>query len=151
MIPACKMSGRPASAKSSATPKYRGLLGAESKKIRRDGDKTYILASGDPESADAEWYDFSGAPIDPAQLQFGIGKDRIQAIDDPVYVTPDDPQLMSLPESPYRKDERPKTNDEIMVSGYVVGDVARAFPVGLLDRHELVNDTIGGRPVTVGW
>ena len=41
--------------------------------------------------------------------------------------------------------------DEIMVIGFAVGTEARAYPVGLLDHHELVNDSLGGKPVTVGW
>jgi hypothetical protein len=133
--------------------KYRGLLGPESKKIKRVGDKTYIWAGGDePASKDAHWYDFTGSLIPPEELQFGIGKDRIRAIDDPVYVSPDDPRLLKLvPPSPYRKDERPHSNDEIMVTGYVKNGEARAYPISLLDFHELVNDRIGGRPVTVGW
>jgi len=88
----------------------------------------------------------------PAEdLQFGIGQDRIEAIDDPVFVEPDDPRLLEIPASKYRPSEAPKTNDEIMVIGYVYGDDARAYPAALLDGHELVNDMVGGKPVTVGW
>ena len=132
-------------------PNYRGMLGAGNKKIKVVSGKTYVWAAGDPNSADSKWYDFTGAPMPPEKLQFGIGKDRIRAIDDPLFVSPDDPRLMDLPNSPYRRDERPKNNDEIMVIGYANGDDARAYPVGLLDRHELVNDRVGGKPVTVGW
>ena len=46
---------------------------------------------------------------------------------------------------------KPKSNDEIDVIGYVDGDDARAYPIALLDQHELVNDNVGGKPVTVGW
>ena len=76
---------------------------------------------------------------------------RIRAVDDPVYVRPDDPRLMDVPVSPYRKKDRPKTPDDIMVIGYVHNGEVRAYPTALLDRHELVNDEIGGKPVTVGW
>ena len=38
-----------------------------------------------------------------------------------------------------------------MVIGYVGNGDARAYPASLLDHHELVNDRIGGKPVTVGW
>lgn len=131
---------------------YRGLLGSDNKKIKRQGGKVLLWAGGGkPTDPDAQWYDFTGAAIPAGELQFGIGKDRIQAIDDPLFVSPDDPRLLKLPPSPYRRDEKPKTNDEIMVIGYVNGEVARAYPVGLLDHHELVNDNIGGKPVTVGW
>ena len=134
------------------TPKpLRGLLGENNPKVRRENGKTYIWAGGAKSGPDAQWYDFTGSPIDPATLQFGIGKDRIRAIDDPIYVKPDDPRLLKHGKSRYRPDDNATSNDEIMVSGLVVGNEARAYPIALLDHHELVNDTIGGKPVTVGW
>lgn len=135
--------------------KFRGQLGSSSKKIKRENGKTYLWAGPrgfSPTSAEAQWYDFTGAQIPPEDLQFGIGKDSIPAIDDPLFVEPDDPRLLKLPRNPYRKDEEsPKTFDDIPVIGYVDGDDVRAYPIRLLDRHELVNDIVGGKPVTVGW
>ena len=134
--------------------KYRGVIGANSTKIKRDGGKTMLWAgspSGNPGSTDSQWYDFTGSSIPVSDLQFGIGKDRIRAIDDPLFVSPDDPRLLKLRHSPYRKDEKPKVNDDIRVIGYVDNGEARAYPVALLDGHELVNDVFGGKPVTVGW
>jgi hypothetical protein len=37
------------------------------------------------------------------------------------------------------------------VIGLVVDGDARAYPVRLLSLHEIVNDTVGGRPVAVTW
>jgi len=130
---------------------FRGLLGSNSWKVRVDGSKTYLWAGGDHEGPNSQWYDFTGSPIPAAELQFGIGKDRIRAIDDPYFVSPDDRRILELGRSPYRRDERPKTNDETMVIGYVEKGEARAYPIALLDGHELVNDKVGGKPVTVGW
>ncbi len=134
-----------------AKKKYRAQLGPDSKKIKTEGDKTLLWAGGDPDSPDAEWYDFTGSPISAAELQFGIGKDRIRAIDDPLFVSPDDPRLLKLPVSRYRRGERPATTDDVMVIGYVQDGDARAYPTALLDRHEVVNDRFGGKPVAVGW
>ncbi len=130
---------------------YRGVIGPDSEKIRVEGDKTFVWGGKNPKTGEEEWYDFTGAPFAASELQFGIGKYRIVAIDDPVYVKPTDQRLMAGPVSPYRKDERPSKIDEIMVIGWAEGDDVRAYPISLLDRHELVNDTIGGKPVTVGW
>jgi hypothetical protein len=130
---------------------YRGLLGASSWKVRAEDGKTYLWAGGDRSGPGAQWYDFTGAKIPVEQLQFGIGKDRIRSIDDPLFVSPDDPRLLELPPSPYRREEKPKTNDDIMVIGVGEGRDARAYPTALLDHHELVNDRIAGKPVTVGW
>ena len=130
---------------------YRGLLGNDSWKVRSEGGKTYVWAGGEQSGPGSRWYDFTGAPMPARDLQFGIGKDRIPSIDDPLFVASDDPRLKELPISAYRPEETPKTIDEIPVIGYVENGEARAYPVGLLDRHELVNDRIGGKPVTVGW
>ncbi len=144
-----------ANAKTKRTSKstYRGVIGANSPKIKIEGDKTYVWAGGDrdPKSPDAQWYDFTGSPIPAGELQFGIGKDRIKAIDDPLYVYPDDKRLSAIPNSRYRPKEKHTTNDELMVTGYVENGIARAYPTALLDHYELVNDDFNGKPVTVGW
>ena len=59
--------------------------------------------------------------------------------------------MLGFGRSPYRRDEVAKTNEDIRVIGFADGGDVKAFPVALLDRHELVNDEIGGKPVTVGW
>jgi hypothetical protein len=132
-------------------PQYRGLLGPTNEKVKHADGKTLLWAGGDARGDKAEWFDITNAPIPSEKLQFGIGKDRIRSIDDPLFVSPDDARLLELPPSHYRREERPKTNDEIMVIGYGVGGEARAYPTALLDQHELVNDRVGGKPVTVGW
>ena len=136
---------------SAEEPEFRGVLGADSDKFKKVGGKTLLWASGEVESADAKWYDFSGAPMPAEELQFGIGQDRIKSIDDPLFVEPDDPRLLEIPASSYRPEEKADTNDDIMVIGYEINGDARAYPAALLDEHELVNDLIGGKPVTVGW
>ncbi len=124
---------------------------ALAKKIKTVGEKTYLWAGGDPDGADAQWFDYTDALIPWDKLGAGIGKDCIPAIDDPLFVSPNDPRLLEIPPSPYRRDERPKSNDDIKVIGFADGDDARAYPIALLDRHELVNDAISGKPLTVGW
>jgi hypothetical protein len=138
--------GQPASPRD-----YRGRLGEGNQKIRIENGRTYVWAGRNAKTGQDEWYDFTGAPFPAADLQFGIGKDRIRSIDDPLFVSADDPRLMKLPISRYRPDEKPKTSGDIMVIGWVAGDEARAYPTALLDRHELVNDKFGEKPVTVGW
>lgn len=132
---------------------FRGVIGESSPKIKTVGDKTFVWAGGDrdPKSSDAQWYDFTGSPIPAGELQFGIGKDRIRAIDDPLYVYPDDKRLSAIPTSRYRPKEKHATNDDLMVTGFVENGIARAYPIALLDHHELVNDDFNGIPITVGW
>ncbi|MCP5055718.1 MAG: DUF3179 domain-containing protein [bacterium] len=41
--------------------------------------------------------------------------------------------------------------DDAIVLGFEWNGEARAYPVAILDHHELVNDTVGGRPVLISW
>jgi hypothetical protein len=129
---------------------YEHQIGEDSWKIRRDGGDVFVWAGGDSTGPGAEWYDFTGAPFDPEDLQYGIGRDVIRAIDDPVFVSSDDERLLTIPPSPYR-DEPVETTGDIMVVGYMMEGQPRAYPTALLDQHELVNDEFLGKPVSVGW
>jgi len=134
-----------------AVEEFGNRLGEDNPRIRIEPDgQVLVWASGDMNSPDSEWYDFTGAPMPPEDLQYGIGKDRIRAIDDPVFVSPDDERLLGTPASPYR-DEPVETASDIMVIGYIMEDEPRAYPTALLDRHEIVNDAFKGKPVSVGW
>jgi hypothetical protein len=107
--------------------------------VERDGQRL-LWAFGKPDSPDAEWFDVTGSKIDPMRFQFGIGKDSIPAIDKPQFVNANDPRLREA-----------GIYDRTPVIGYVNNGDARAYPLSILNRHELVNDTVGGKPVTVGW
>jgi hypothetical protein len=41
--------------------------------------------------------------------------------------------------------------DEELVIGLELNEDVRAYPIRLLSLHEIVNDTVGGRPVAVTW
>jgi len=151
LMPLCMAAVCPAQQKGTEKKTYRGMLGPNSNKIKTKGNKVYISASRFSAGPNTEWYDFTGSPIPAADLQFGIGKDSIPSIDDPLFVSPDDPRLLKIGASPYRRTERPKTNDDILVIGYVIDNEAKAYPIALLDHHELVNDNFGKKKVTVGW
>lgn len=107
--------------------------------VERDGHRL-LWARGDSEADDAEWFDVTNSKIDPDRFQYGIGKDRIASIDTPLFVAADDPRLREF-----------GIDDRTPVIGFVHDGDARAYPLKILDEHELVNDTVGGKPVTVGW
>ena len=44
-----------------------------------------------------------------------------------------------------------RVHDETFVIGLAIDDEARAYPVSILNRHEMVNDVVGGVPVLVTW
>jgi len=41
--------------------------------------------------------------------------------------------------------------DDARVLGVVVGDEARAYPLFVLEAHEMVNDVLGGRPIAPNY
>ena len=125
---------------SSASLQFPRPIGRRGSRVKEVDERTKLVAKGDPASEESQWFDVTDAPIDPGEFQYGIGKDTIPAIDEPLFVAVGDPRL-----------EAQHITDDSRVIGYAVGDDARAYPIRIMDRHELVNDTVGGKPVTVGW
>ncbi len=110
--------------------------------FKTEGDRDYLSADKKKD----EWFDITNMThLEKKGFQYGIGKDKIAAIDDPVFVDADDPRVLEALKQ--TRDSLP----DMRVIGYAVGSDIRAYPVGLLNDHELVNDVIGGKPVTVGW
>lgn len=115
-------------------------FGTQGNRLKEQNGRTLLWAKGDPESEESQWFDVTDIPLDPLKFQYGIGKDTIPPIDEPLFVSVGDPRL-----------EAQNITDEARVIGYAVGDDARAYPIRIMNRHELVNDTVGGKPVTVAW
>jgi hypothetical protein len=63
--------------------------------------------------------------------------DAIRSIDNPEFYT-------------VREADEEYQPSELVMGVEFDGD-ARAYSVGLLSRHEIVNDTVGGRPIAVTW
>lgn len=63
-------------------------------------------------------------------------KDRIPPLTNPQYSTAQEVSWL--------------TNDDLVL-GFVEHGDARAFPIRILNFHEIVNDTIGGRPVLISY
>ena len=97
-------------------------------------------ATASPESWKAEGWsrtDFSRTSVPWADiLSGGPPKDGIPAIDDPKFEA-----VLSITDlAPHEP-----------VIGLDVGGDARAYPLRVLIWHEIVNDTVGGKPVTVTY
>ena len=80
---------------------------------------------------------FSGDSLVSLDIITILGKDGIPSIDNPRFVGPGeaDRQMQSF--------ER--------VLGVSINGDHRAYPLNMLSRHEIVNDTVGGVPVAVTW
>ena len=73
--------------------------------------------------------------IDLDELAVGAPRDAIPAIFNPTYLTIEEASERYEPQIPL-----------VQVR---IGDDARGFPLGILIWHEIVNDTINGRPVAI--
>jgi hypothetical protein len=71
------------------------------------------------------------------QLVEVLPRDAIPSIDEPRFITPEDAE-------PWLAGREP------VIALEVAGD-ARAYPVQILTRHEIVNDLVGGQPVAVTY
>jgi hypothetical protein len=99
-----------------------------------------LLWAGEDDEGNIEWFDMTGSAIDPHRFQFGIGKDRIDSIDQPEFVLASDPLLAAR-----------GVAAETMVLGVFLNDIARAYPVKLMDQHEVVNDDFDGEAFAILW
>jgi len=76
-------------------------------------------------------------PLDGAPFRAVVPPDAIRAIDAPAFVRG-------------AGAERQMAADE-HVLGLALGGEARAYPLGYLSAHEVVNDRVGEVPVAVTW
>lgn len=93
-----------------------------------------------PGSAQLAGRDFPSShgpdPLIAEEIRYQIPRDRIRAIDAPEFVTARVARFVP---------------DRMPVIGVTDGDQAKAYPVPLLSRVEIVNDQIRGRAIAVTW
>ncbi len=77
------------------------------------------------------------APPRELEIRTLLSKDAIPAILDPVFVEGEEAAVQMLPQ-------------ELVIGLSINGD-HRAYSTAHLSSHEVVNDTVGGRPVMVTW
>ncbi len=76
--------------------------------------------------------------LDPERFQFGLGPHAIEPINDPSMLSPGDPGY-------------PRRSSSQRVVGVVRGGEARAYPISVLRRREIANDSIAGEALAVGY
>jgi hypothetical protein len=102
------------------------------------GQAAPALEGNDPGAWREAWpeTDLAKASVDFDEIkEGGPPKDGIPAIDDPVFI---------------RLEESDLAGSEPVISLVIAGD-ARAYPLRILVWHEIVNDVVGGVPVTVTY
>jgi hypothetical protein len=111
------------------------------KYMATEDGRQLLWANGPADLENGEWFDVTDSPLDPRGYEYGLGKDTIPAIDEPQFASINDRHQL----------EAIGVSDQTIVIGYSHNDQTKAYPIGILEGHELVNDTVGGKPVTVGW
>ncbi len=71
----------------------------------------------------------------PAGVEMLLPRGGIPAIFDPAFVPASEAKI----------------TDDAWVLGIVIGGEARAYSLNLLNKHEIVNDRIGDRPIAAVW
>ena len=79
------------------------------------------------------------ADFDPSEILTVLPRDAIPAIFDPEFMAVDEIQ------------QRQSLEDEEPVLGFEHNGEAHAYSVLQLDRHEIVNDVVGGRAIAATW
>lgn len=80
-------------------------------------------------------FDLSSATIPPQRiLRGGPPRDGIPAIDNPIFIDAAAADFLA---------------DDDWVLGITVGGIARAYPIKILNWHEVVNDRLQGKPLAV--
>jgi hypothetical protein len=104
--------------------------------VTRDGEKVLIT------DATGKQWDVTHAVntygFDPQGFQFGLGPDAIPPIIGSGMLSPGDPFY-------------PDDDATFLVIGTTIGGESRAYPIHILNRHEVVDESFGDVHVAVGW
>lgn len=98
--------------------------------FKRDGVK--YLWGGDSLGQD---FVVDNLMLEPSQFYFGVGREYFPALLTPEFVTASEASKW-LP-------------DSLIVLGFVGNDAVKAYPLALLERHEVINDMDDGHPIVV--
>ena len=75
--------------------------------------------------------------VDPTEIVWGgVDPDGIPDIRDPKMLAPDEADFLD-------EDDR--------VFGVSINGDTRAYPLRIINAHEMVNDTVGGEPISLAW
>ena len=75
--------------------------------------------------------------VDPTEIVWGgVDPDGIPDIRDPKMLTPAEADFL---------------NEDDRVFGVSINGDTRAYPLRIINAHEMVNDTVGGEPISLAW
>ncbi len=97
-----------------------------------------LLTGNAPLAAESRnGFDYSNASVPTDEIFWGgVRRDGIPPIHEPKFIIADEADFL-------REKDR--------VLGIVRNGIAKAYPIKILDRHEVVNDKFGEKPIAIGW
>ena len=104
--------------------------------FRIDGDDAMLWAGW--KDGENHWFRFARGDLDGRGLSMPLGRDAIQAIDLPVFEQSGGLRWGRVP-------------PEALVVGFEEGGTAHAYPIRVLDKVQVVNDQLGGRPILITY
>ena len=104
----------------------------------REENGCVLLWAGSGRPGQAGWFDVSATNLPLRQFEYAFGRDKVRAIDYPILQDGNGEIVRRI------YIERP-------VLGIVVGGEPRAYPLTVLEKVEVVNDEIAGRPLAVTY
>jgi len=108
-------------------------------KAKKAGASIFVMVLASVAFFTLSGFDYSkhSIPLDDIS-DGGPGKDGIPSIDNPHFLT-----VAEADQALMRNDDR--------VLGFVYNNKARAYPIKILNWHEIVNDRVGGNPVVISF
>lgn len=76
--------------------------------------------------------------FEPQAFDYGLGVNAIRPIVQPVFLAP-------------RDEGYPEDGEDFSLVGIELAGEARAYPIDILTRHEIVNDVVGGAHLAVSY
>lgn len=96
-----------------------------------------LLSAPDVQAQIKNGFDLADAAVPISEIRkTGVRRDGIPSIDDPKFVVAEDAEFL-------RDDDR--------VIGVHRGGIARAYPIRILDHHEVVNDVFDGEAILITY
>jgi hypothetical protein len=106
--------------------------------VRQDGQETLLWSRWSPEKNEHQWFRFPGQTLDLDRLTGPIGRDVIRAIDRTVLEVQGGKHWELIPAS-------------TPVAPLKVGESSIAYPFRVLEKVEVINDTVENRPILVTY
>jgi hypothetical protein len=103
--------------------------------IHNEGDATLLWSGWRPDRGHG-WFRVGKGELDPDRLSAPFGRDVIRAIDRPIVEVGGGRRWEAIPE-------------DNLVAGLKWGSASVAYPLQVLEKVEVINDTVAGRPLLV--